>query len=742
MNEADTTGPADDDESALMELIDDAGDDAGPDVDAAWTVLVVDDDDDVHRATELAMRGVPVEGRKLHLLHAYSAGQARDSIVEHADIAVVLLDVVMETPDAGLQLVRQIREQLGRDALRIILRTGQPGYAPELESIRSWDINDYRTKSELTRVRLFTSLTSAIRSYRQIVALQQARRGLEIVVRASTELSKLRGLQRFAEGLVVQLCALLDIRPDGLVCAQAATIDDDTSRIIAAAGAYAGLMHRPLHEVSVPRIRPALERCLSSRTNIFEPHVALYFATSSGRGMAAYVDAQAIGALERQLLEVFCASMSVGLENVLLYNQLLDLAYNDQLLKIPNRNRFIELIDKHLHRPAGLTMAVVDVDDFAGINQTLGHRFGDALLKALGERLGQRLGPDIVMARLAGDTFGVLGPDEVVNPETLASVMAEAFVVEGEQLRLAATSGLVRLRDDSPRGLELLKDAQIALKQAKHRHRGSAQYFSESMGTDARERVRLLRGLREAFEARRLFVVFQPQVTLAAGKVVGAEALLRWRTDNGRFVPPDRFIPLAEQSRLIVPIGEFVLRTACHQLRRLNELGFAGFRMSANVSQAQFRDPGFVDMVARALRETRVDPHDVELEITESMAAEDFEFMMAVLADVKRTGVTVAIDDFGTGFSSLSVLRQLGADRLKIDRAFVNEIGRTDERGNIARMVVELGRGLDMRVIAEGVETEAQRDALLAMGCDEAQGYLYAMPMPAEQLEHWLRNAG
>ncbi len=723
---------------AFVPLIDDL---PGPTPDGeTWKVLVVDDDDDVHHATELAMRDVIVEGRHIRFLHATSAAAAHALLAAHADIAVALLDVVMETPDAGLRLVQQARGELGRDALRIILRTGQPGYAPELETVRSCDINDYRTKSELTRVRLFTSLTAAIRSYRQIVALQQTRRGLQVVVQASTELSKLHGLQRFAEGVIIQLCALLEIRREGLVCAQAATPEDDTARIIAAAGDYAALMHRPLHEVDVPHVRQALQRCLEARASQFGPELALYFASSGGRGMAAYVDAPRLGGLERHLLEVFCASMSVGFENVLLYHQLQALAYLDPLLHIPNRNRFIELIDTHLREPAGVTMAVVDVDDFAGINQTLGHGFGDALLQALGTRLGEHLGPGVVMARVAADSFGLLGPDAVVNPARLAAALAAPLAVQGQGLRISATSGLVRLGAASPQGAELLKDAHIALKQAKQRHRGAAHYFTAAMGTDARERMRLLRGLREAFEAGRLFVVYQPLVSLADGRTLGTEALLRWRTDEGQFVPPDQFIPLAEQSRLIVPIGEFVLRSACHQLKRLHDQGHAGLRMAVNVSQAQFRDPGFVDMLARALRETGVEAHAVELEITESMAAEDFELMMSVLAEVRRTGVSVAIDDFGTGFSSLSLLRQLGADRLKIDRAFVHEIGSGALRGTIARMVIELGRGLDMQVIAEGVETQAQRDALREMGCHEAQGYLFARPMPAGALETWLQG--
>ncbi len=187
-----------------------------------WQVLIVDDEPDVHQATALALNNVAIEGRHIEFIHAYSAAEARSCLAEHEDIAVVLLDVVMESPDAGLQLVRHIREELRNHALRVILRTGQPGYAPEIETIRSYDINDYKTKSEMTRVRLFTSLTVAIRSYWQIHQLEANRRGLELIIAASTELNRPRGLQRFAEGIVTQLCALLGVREEGVVCAASA----------------------------------------------------------------------------------------------------------------------------------------------------------------------------------------------------------------------------------------------------------------------------------------------------------------------------------------------------------------------------------------------------------------------------------------------------------------------------------------------------------------------------------------
>jgi len=220
--------------------------------------------------------------------------------------------------------------------------------------------------------------------------------------------------------------------------------------------------------------------------------------------------------------------------------------------------------------------------------------------------------------------------------------------------------------------------------------------------------------------------------------VLGAEALLRWRTEDGRFIPPDQFIPLAEQSGLIIPIGEFVMRTACRQLRELQDQGHAEFRMAVNISMAQFRHPAFLDMLARALKDSGVAGQSIELEITESMAMEDAELVLRVLADIKRLGFSVAIDDFGTGFSSLSQLRQLQVDRLKIDRAFVQEAQASSAGSTIAQMVINLGRGLGLTVIAEGIETEEQRRYLIGLGCHEGQGWLFAKPMPADQLESFM----
>ncbi len=709
-----------------------------------WRVLIVDDDTDVHKATELAMQGLQVEGEPLAFLHAKSAAEARSLLGHEPDIAVVLLDVVMESDDAGLQLVRHIREELRQRAVRIVLRTGQPGYAPEIETVQAYDINDYKTKSELTRTRLYTVLTAAIRSYRQIRALEANRQGLEMIVEASTELGRQHGLHRFAEGVVTQLCALLGTLPEGLVCVQAPNHNSGDAtgeaRVIAAAGQYSSLINRPLHAVPAGKIRELLARCLSVGHNLYEDGcTVLFFGLPSGRAMAALVEVQReLDELDRQLLRAFCSNIAVGFENVMLYTQLTDQAYNDPLLQLPNRTRFIELLEHNLKSPEGITLALIDLDDFADVNDAFGHRFGDQVLQAVSQRLAQRLGFNTAMARISSNAFGLLGPDDMVNGQRIGTVFEDPFTVAGERLQLSATTGLVRLAQSRALGSELLLDAQIALKRAKAGNRGASQYFSPEMGIDARERFKLLKGLRASFEERRLFVVYQPQVELATQRVIGAEALLRWRTDEGRFVPPDQFIPLAEQSGLIVPIGEFVLRTACRQVRQLRDAGHADFRIAVNISLAQFRHPAFIDTVRRALADADVPGAALELEITESMAMEEVSAVLRVLAEIRGTGASVAIDDFGTGFSSLSQLRRLDVERLKIDRAFVREAQNSAAGATIAQMVVNLGCSLGMRVVAEGIETEEQRQHLLALGCHEGQGWLFAKPMPADELERWL----
>ncbi len=716
---------------------------------ATWRILVVDDDADVHSTTLFALKNVEMQGRPLEFLHAYSAHEARAMLERDPGIAVVLLDVVMERPDAGLQLVRQIREELGLIRLRIILRTGQPGYAPEVEAIRGYDINDYRTKSELTRTKLYTAVAAAVRSYQQLCALDASRTGLEHIVAAGAQLMALHGVRDVALGVLRQAATLLGQEPGGVLCVRGSGQSrPDMLHVVAGVGEHAALEGRELSPQRHAVLADVAARTLDARSGVgAEGWLSLHFPGKAGRDFAACIPfAGPVGELERRLLDVFASVVAVSLDNVELVTHLNQAAFRDGLTGLPNRTRLVELIDALLAGPqrATATLALVDLDHFAETNDALGHHFGDLLLVAVGKRLESRLksGAEAPMdiARIGGDIFCVLGDAAAVQPAAIQALFRVPFHIDGQDVQVSSTLGLVRLSEHEGSGADALKDADIALKRAKSQQRAGHFYFSRSMGVEIRERVRMMHALRSGFQRGELFLAYQPQVDLATNRAFGAEALLRWRTEDGRLIGPDRFIPIAEYSGLIVDIGEWVLRQALAELVRLRAAGHGRFTMSVNVSQVQFRHPNFVDMLRRALDATGAPPEYVELEITESMAMEEPALLVEKLAQVKGTGVSIAIDDFGTGFSSLSHLQRLQVDRLKIDRTFVTEITGSARGSSIAEMVIQLGRNLGLSVIAEGVEDERQAHILRTLGCPLAQGFLFARPLSPEALLEWLGN--
>ncbi|BBB66233.1 diguanylate cyclase [Undibacterium sp. YM2] len=713
-----------------------------------WRIMIIDDDPDVHSATTFALGSLEIQHRALSFLHAYSAAEARDILKNETDIAIILLDVVMEQEDAGLQLVSHIRKTLGLTDVRIILRTGQPGYAPEIDAIRDYDINDYKTKSELTRTKLYTAVTSAIRSYEQICAISASRRGLEMIIHASTELMALQGLQNFAAGVLVQIAGLLGLNTEGFVCARQVPVElqeeSDDLYIIAATNMYLGSLNKPLEQLGSHATGDIVKRSLEARQSVFEADsTALYFNNVAQKDFTLYLNTGLhLNEMDKRLLGVFCGNVSVGLDNVMLTSRLHNYAFYDPLTGLANRLKLLQTLNETLMTSLKnhSSLSLIDIDHFAETNDALGHQFGDQLLYSVAQRLVANFGEHCQLARVGSDTFALLGDEGLVCPDKILALFNSPFDVDQQDVQLSATIGLIKLDDYESDGSEALKDTNIALKRAKMNRRGGYEYFTRNMGVEIRERVLLMHALRAAFEQKKLFLVFQPQIDMRDGRVLGAEALLRWKTDEGKFIPPDQFIPIAEYSGLIVDIGEWVLRTACLELVHLRSLGYTNFQMAINVSQAQFSHPLFMQSLNKALADTQVPPQYVELEITESMAMKDPELLIKTLHQIKQLGMSISIDDFGTGFSSLSHLQKLDVDKLKIDRAFVNEIQKNPNEGSIAKMIVQLGKNLGLSIIAEGVESEMQANTLLSYDCHIAQGYLYSKPLTRDDLHAWLAS--
>lgn len=730
----------DDDQLAFLD--DMPAPDSGGAAEACWYLLIVDDDEDVHHATEFALSDLRVLGRPLEFLHAFSAGEAIAILERQRDVAVILLDVVMEHEDAGLKAVERIRNDLGLDAVRIILRTGQPGYAPELDAIANYDINDYKTKTELTRGKLFTTVTAAIRSFEQIQRLEASRSGLELIIDGSSHFNAEQGLPSFAAAVIVQLSDLLGIPPHGMVCIRAGG-DTAAGVVLAAAGRYAAMVNQPLAAVTEPGAREMLERCLQERRNQCGEHaLALYFAGRHGSNFAVYVESTAaIRTIDRHLLNVFRTNIAICGENIGLVERLRRAAYVDTLTGLPSRAAQIDVIDELAEgaRAGNYVLAMIDIDQFSETIDAFGYRFGDQQLQAVAGRLRAMLPDDVHVARVGSDVFGVFGRSEVVNPACLRDILLPPFDSEGGLHTISFSIGLVRADAVDADGADLQRNAAIALKRAKAAGPGNDAYYTAEVGALTRQRVHMLHDLRAALENGDLFVVYQPQIDLASGGVVGIEALLRWRTAAGEFVPLEQFIAIAEQSGLIVAVGSWVLRTALAAQRELATRGFP-LRMAVNVSPVQFRQPGFLDVVRDAIAENSIDPGQLELEITESVALSGWTQTVERMRAIKALGALIAIDDFGTGFSSLSYLARLPADCLKIDRSFVHALDNQHSGTPIAAMVIQLGKQLGMRVLAEGVEDCEQLQTLVELGCHEAQGMVYAPAMAQQDLLVWLGN--
>lgn len=704
----------------------------------SWKILVVDDDHDVHRTTEFSLQNEIIENRGLQFLHAYSAHDGLVLLAQHADIALLILDVVMESENAGLEMVKTIRGELKQKNLRIVLRTGQPGYAPEIEVIRNYDINDYKTKSELTRIKLFTTVTTAIRSYQQLCQIDSTRHGLELLVQASQKLyvCACTGIHDFTQGIITQIAAFLQVEPEGVVCVQGRRGDKEI--VVAAAGGMSQYIQKDLSEINDSRLIASVREAFSSRRNVYTDNsVSLYFDVKSGQTFTVYIAANSPVVHENgELLKVFCSNISTMADNAQLYEHMRDLAYSDPLLNIPNRHALLEKLEQLLQVPEGLALALIDIDEFAETNETFGHEYADALLKSVATRLQHDLPPECGVARIGADVFAVTGFVTTVNPAVLRTLLQKEFPVLKGKHHASFSMGFLNLESNSsPR--EALQNASVALKMAKGKGPGNDSAFSNEISQDIRSRTHLLHDLRKAVRSEKLFMAYQPQFDLASGQLVGFEALMRWRNDDGELVPADRFIPLTEHSGMIIPLGRWVLKQALTLVRALEQQGRPGLRVAVNVSAVQFKAPGLVAAVREALVSTGVAPDQLELELTESISALGLENILSMMKELRSIGVTLAIDDFGTGFSSLSYISQLPLDRLKIDKSFVWMLGE-DNNSHIAEMVLGIGQKMGVTVIAEGVETAQQEKRLLQLGCHEVQGYYYAKPMEEKVLMKWI----
>ena len=419
------------------------------------------------------------------------------------------------------------------------------------------------------------------------------------------------------------------------------------------------------------------------------------------------------------------------------------LVTHDSLTDLPNP----QLLERQVpERPEGhnpMALLAIDLDHFKNINDTLGHDVGDRLLRLLADRLRAALRDSDTVTRRGGDEFlvllkGVHGSEVVAQRAGhLLDTVSRPFLIDGHELVTSASIGIALYPADGDDLGTLLRNADTALHQAKAGGRNAFQFFASEMNARVADRMETENGLRKALPRHELTLHYQPQFETATHRLIGFEALLRWRQPDGSMIPPGRFIPIAEETGLIVPIGEWVLREACRQNKVWQDRGLPPVVMAVNLSAVQFRQSDLVSMVRAILRDTGLDSRWLELEVTESVLMHDIDRVIAILHDLKELGVQLSIDDFGTGYSSLNYLKRFPIDKIKIDQSFVRDVERSSDDAAIVQAVIAIANRMGMRAIAEGVETGTHLDTLQAFGCDEVQGFLFSPAVEAGQAERF-----
>ena len=710
-----------------------------------WKVLIADDYPVTHSVIECALLDLIVLDRRLEYIHAYSEQNACQLINDNPDIVLVLVNVEMDSETAGLNVVKYIRDTLCRQDIRIVLRTDQLEYSIEESVIKDYDINDYQTKADLTRRKLMTTVYTAIRSFQQIFAVNENRRGLEKIISASSEVIELGSIQDYAQGVLTEFIQLFDDDlVSGLFCSKGSglvdAVGDLSFDILGQIGFSSVLSNEKLDNLKNQQASQLITKCFQDKKNQFTDNdIALYFTRGEYQAALYFKINSQLSETNKQLIEVFLMNIAIGYENVHLFQKLSHAAYQCWLTELPNRLEFVNRLNEFSQSDNNNSVAaLIDLNHFSDINDGLGQEVGNQLLVAVAKRLGQLSG-NCQLARVGADVFGIIGPSETINSAKISELFNLPLVAGEQILPINICIGFCTKEHAVIGGVKVLNQINIALNLAKNTPEEPYVYYRQEMEDETLWRLGMIRQLRTDFSENRLELWYQPQLNLATGDVIGAEALLRWRNADGKFISPAVFIPLAEYSGLIIEIGDWVINQACVQINKLEALGYNHVGISVNVSIPQFRRGDFVEKIIQATQLHQVEPSKLELEITESILMDQPQIVIDALVKLKKHGVSIALDDFGTGYSSLSYLQKFPLDRLKVDRTFVTDINQ-DGNSFIAETIITLGKQMNLKVVAEGIETLEQQERLIELGCDEVQGFYYARPLPIDEFLVFIAN--
>lgn len=496
-----------------------------------------------------------------------------------------------------------------------------------------------------------------------------------------------------------------------------------------------------------------LATLIGTAATLYALHILLAPVTLTSLSLEEYISTKKLPDLPTQFTDEAGSLMANTSKTLKQLDEVIHrMASYDDLTGLPNRVLFRDRLQQALSQTQRdnqlLAVALFSLDSLKDVNNALGHDAGDLLLRRVAQRLTTSVLQTAMPSRLSSNLFAVVQTELtsleslVALSQTLLDVLSKPFSLDGNKVHVSASIGIAFHPSDSTHVDQLLQNASTAMEQAKRQGSGNYQFYSTTMNAQLQERLALKNELRYALERSEMLLHYQPRVDLHSGHVVAVEALLRWQHPTWGLISPAKFIPIAEESGLIVPIGEWVLRSACIQARAWQTAELSPLRMAVNLSARQFKPDYLVEMVAQILKDTGLNATYLELEVTESLMMENPQQSIVVLQQLHDLGITLALDDFGTGYSSLSYLRRFPIDILKIDQSFVRDVTSNSDAAAITQSIIALGKSLKLNITAEGVETQEQFEYLRAQGCDEIQGYYFSRPVPAVDLADLLKQAG
>jgi EAL domain-containing protein (putative c-di-GMP-specific phosphodiesterase class I)/CheY-like chemotaxis protein/GGDEF domain-containing protein len=710
--------------------------------DRTWRILVVDDDNDVHEATDFALRRVQILGRPLELIHVFSAEEALKILRQTPDVVVILLDVVMERPDSGLRLVEELRAEGYREQ-RIILRTGYPGDAPEKQVIRDYEIDDYWSKDELTRTRLVTSLTTAIRTVDYVRALKGTRAGLEMVIEGTQYLYQNKSIDIFAEGVLTQLAAILRVSPEGGVCALAELPDqEDDLVVLSGIGRFASHVGKRLmdvedidHDLISAGDNNGTAPVISGNKILFSHR------SDTGRRLLIYfVHDQVLSPENIVLVEVFATNLAICFDNLALISELAELAFVDQRAGLPNQNAFDrELMHMTRNGSEAAIVAMVAIEDAAQFCVAFGVNYFDRVITAVYDRLRSVVGEGVLVARVGEYTLGLVDSTGTVEVSAIEEIFDETFEVVGSPVVVRGTIGVVRGNPQGRRASDIQRAARLTLLKQKQRAPGGTAEFEPSMADEVQNALQMVGKLREAVRDRKLTFVFQPKICLKTGAVIGSEVLCRW-IDEGKSVSPGRFIPVAERAGLSGEITLQCLEAVTNLNAMLRQQGLQPLRAAINLAANDIDNIDFINRLIEACRTRQLGPETVGFEITETQRFTNDGEATACVQKLAQQGFEIWLDDFGTGYSSLNHLDILPVRGIKIDKSFISGLSAGGYASQVAETAARIAQTLGIEAVAEGIETTDQQEICKDLGIQFAQGFLYSPGLPPEKFVDWVKS--